>query len=40
MIIKLWITIRGYAYSSAWVELHKQACQRGTQKSKPLRKTL
>lgn len=40
MIIKLWITIRGYAYSSAWVELHKQACQRGTQKSKPFRKTL
>ena len=38
MIIKLWITIRGYAYCSTWVELYKQACQKGTQKSKALRK--
>ena len=40
MITRLWITIRGYAYCSAWVEHHKQACQRGIQKSKALRKTL
>ena len=41
MITILWITIRGYyTYSSAWVEAHKQACQRGIQKSKALRKTL
>ena len=40
MIIKSWITIQGYAYCSAWVELYKQACQKGTQKSEALRKTL
>ena len=40
MITRLWITIQGYAYVSAWVEAHKQACKKGFQKSKALRKTL
>ena len=40
MITRLWITIRGFAYVSAWVEAHKQACKKGIQKSKALRNTL
>ena len=40
MIIDLWITIRGYAYCSSWIEFHKKEHQRGLQKSKALRKTL
>ena len=40
MIIKLWITIRGYSLSSAWIEKHKAANKKTVQKSKSLRKEI
>jgi hypothetical protein len=40
MIIKLWITIRGYSLSSAWIEKYKAANKKTVQKSKSLRKEL
>ena len=40
MIIDLWVTIHKFAFASAWMELHKQAMQKGLQKSQALRKTL
>ena len=39
-IAKMWITVRGFAYASAWVEKMKVAQQKTTQKSKGLRKTI
>ena len=40
MIIKLWITIRGYSLSSACIEKYKAANKKTVQKSKSLRKEL
>jgi len=40
MISNLWVTIRKLTFVSAWMELHKQALQKGLQKSQALRKTL
>ena len=39
-IAKMWITVRGFSYASAWVEKMKVAQQKTTQKSKGLRKTI
>ena len=40
MIAKMWSTIRGFSYASAWVDKIKVAQQQTTQKSKGFRKTL
>ena len=40
MVSELWVTIRKFSFASAWMELHKQALQKGLQKSQALRKTL
>jgi len=40
MISNLWVTIHKFAFVSAWMEFHKQALQKGLQKSQALRKTL
>ena len=40
MIIQLWVTMRGFAYVSAWVEQYKQEARKCTQKSKGIRKHL
>eukprot|EP00731_Ephydatia_muelleri_P014924 Em0008g644a len=39
-ITKLWITVRGFAYTSAWIEPYKQKKSQVLQKKKALRKTL
>ena len=39
-IIKLWVTMRGFAFASSWIELYKQNSQKSLQRSKGLRKTL
>ena len=39
-ITKLWITVRGFAYTSAWIEQYKQKKSQVLQKKKALRKTL
>lgn len=39
-LVKLWITIRGFAFTSAWLELYKQHKRKALQKSKALRKTI
>ena len=39
-IVKLWVTIRGFSFSSAWVELYKQESKKSLQRSKGLRKAL
>jgi len=39
-IIKLWVTIRGFSFTSAWVELYKQQSKKSLQRSKGLRKAL
>ena len=40
MVISMWVGIRGFSYSSAWVEKYKKEHKRTTQKSKGLRKQL
>jgi len=40
MVAELWVTVRKYAFTSAWMELHKQAQKKGIQKSQALRKTI
>ena len=40
MIIDFWITIRGFAFTSAWMERYKQTQKKTVQKSKGIRKTL
>ena len=40
MIAKLYLTIRGFSYASAWVEHYKQMNEKSTQRSKGLRKRL
>ena len=39
-IIELYITIRGFAHASAWMEKYKQSQRKSTQRAKSLRKTL
>ena len=39
MIIELWVTIRGFAYASGWLEHYKQIIKTSLQKSKGVRKT-
>ena len=40
MIIELWVTIRGFAYASGWLEHYKQTIKTSLQKSKGVRKKL
>ena len=40
MLAKLFITMRGHAYASGWIEQYKQAQKKSTQRSKGLRKTI
>ena len=37
-MIVLFVTMRGFSFSSAWMELYKQASEKGLQRSKGLRK--
>ena len=37
MLVKLWITIRGFSFTHAWMELYKQRKETGLEKSKALR---
>ena len=39
-IIQLWITIRGFAMTSTWMESYKQVHKKSTKCSKGLRKRL
>ena len=39
-VVKMWVTIRGFSYASAWVEKCKTASAKSLQKSKGLRKKL
>ena len=39
-IVDLWVTIRGYALTSSWLEQYKLAKKKNVKKSKSLRKTL
>ena len=39
-MVKQWVTIRGFAFTSSWIELYKQDAQKSLQCSKGLRKTL
>ena len=36
MLVKLWITIRGFSFTSAWLELYKQRKKKTLQRSKAL----
>ena len=40
MLITLWITIRGFSFASAFLEMYKQEKKRGLQRSKALRKDI
>lgn len=40
MIVELWITVRGFSFTSAFMEAYKQKNRKTTQKSKGLRKNL
>ena len=40
LIVSLWITIRGFAHTSTWMERNKSATYKKVQKSKGIRKTL
>jgi len=40
MIVELWITIRGFGFTSTWMERYKLCNKKSVQKSKGLRKTL
>lgn len=40
MLVKHWITLRGFSHAGAFVEKYKQKNKKCTQKSKGLRKTL
>ena len=39
-IVKLWVTVRGFAFTSGWIELYKLLKKTTTQKKKPLRESL
>ena len=40
MIIEHWVTVRGFSYTSAFLEKYKQANKKMVQKSKGTRKNL
>ena len=40
MLVKLWIVIRGFSFTSAWLELYKQRKKKSLQRSKALRKDI
>ena len=40
MITELWVTVRGFSYAGAWMELYKQRAKKTFQRSKGLRKVL
>jgi len=40
MVVNLWVTVRGFAYASAWVEKYKSEHKKSVQKSKGVRKQL
>ena len=40
MVINMWVCVRGFSYSSAWIEKNKEVQKTTTQKSKGLRKQL
>ena len=40
MVINQWVTIRGFSFAGAWVELYKQSTKKTLQRSKGLRKAL
>ncbi|KAL5471612.1 hypothetical protein EMCRGX_G029743 [Ephydatia muelleri] len=40
MVVDLWLTVRGYSYTSAWIEKYKVSQKKSTQKSKGIRKQL
>ena len=40
MITELWVTVRGFSYAGAWMELYKQRVKKTLQRSKGLRKVL
>ena len=40
LVTDMWVTIRGFAFVSAWVERHKQLKKKSVQKSKGVRKNL
>ena len=40
MVVDLWVTMRGFAYASSWMELYKQTSKKAVQKSKGLRRKL
>ncbi len=40
MIVNLWVTMRGFAYASGWMERWKQEAKKSVQKSQALRKKL
>ena len=40
MVVELWITIRGFGFTSSWMEQYKLRNKKSVQKSKGLRKTL
>ena len=39
-VVSKWVTIRGFAIASMWMEVYKQACKETTAKSTGLRKHL
>ena len=36
MLVKLWITVRGFSFTSAWLELYKQRKKAGLESQKQL----
>lgn len=40
MIVQLWLTIRGFAYASGWMENYKQTNKKSVQKTKGVREHL
>ena len=40
LVAGMWVTIRGFSYSSAWIEKYKQEHKKTTEKSKGIRKVL
>ena len=40
LLVNLWITIRGFSFASAWLELYKQSKKKSLQRSKALQKDI
>ena len=40
MLVSLWVTIRGFSFASAFIEMYKQEKKKGLQRSKALRKDI